>query len=78
MDWYTLNIPVGTGLPLNYELENTFKGTAVKLDLLVIVEKASGVLVLVLAFILLSGFSCEIKVGIKWDFPTKCLSLIFL
>lgn len=78
MDWYTLNIPVGAGLPLNCELENTFKGTDVKLVLLIIVEKASGVLVLVLAFILLSGIVCEIKMGIKRDFPTKCFSLIFI
>lgn len=78
MDLYTLNIPVGAGLPLNCELENTFKGTVVRLDLLILVEKASGVLGLGLAFSLLSGFVCEIKVGIKRDYSTKWLSLIFI
>lgn len=78
MDLYTLNIPVGTGLPLNCEIENTFKGSVLRLDLLILVEKASGVLAPGPAFILLSRFACEIKVKIKRDFPTKCLSLIFI
>lgn len=78
MDLYTLNIPVGAGLSLNCELDNIFKGLAVRLDLLIVVEKASDVLVLGLAFILLSGFACEIKVGIKRDFFHQMLSLIFI
>lgn len=48
-----------------------------RLDLLILVEEASGVLVAALAFILLAGFTCEIVVEIKRGFPTKYLSLIF-
>lgn len=51
MDLYTLNVPVGTVFALNYEIENTFKGTGMRLDLLMLVKEASGVWVLWLAFI---------------------------
>lgn len=51
MDLYTLDVPAGTVFALNCEIENTLKGTVTRLDLLMLVKEASGVLVLGLYFI---------------------------
>lgn len=64
---------LGLYMVFDCEIENTFKGSVMRLDLLVLVENVSGVLVPGLAFILLARFTCEIIMRIKRDFPTKCL-----
>lgn len=66
MDLYTLDVPAGTVFALNCEIENTLKGTVMRLDLLMLVKEA--LVSLFLGWTLLAGFTCELKVGIKRGF----------
>lgn len=63
MDLYMLNILLKLCWPLNCELEHTSQGSVMRLDLLILVEEASGVLVSGLGFILLTDSHMELKWG---------------